>query len=189
MSRRNKSLLLGSVLGGLAVFIWGTISWMVLPWHMPTLKSFSDQQAVTAALQANAPVTGIYLLPNHAPAGASPEAQQRQDAQMQQQWRDGPRAFVAYVQTGTNSMWPAMIKGLLFNIVAALVLTLLILRSGVTGFTAKTLFIAFIAVFAGLASYVPMWNWWGFAGDYTLVSLADLVVSWIIGGAVIAKLT
>lgn len=189
MTRRNKSLLLGSLLGGLAVFVWGTISWMVIPWHMPTLKSFSDQQAVTAALQQNAPATGVYLLPNHAPSGASAEEQQRQDAQMERQWAQGPRAFVAYVQTGNESMLPQMLKGFAFNILAALVLTLLILRSGVTGFTAKLVFMTFIAIFAALVTYVPMWNWWGFAGDYTWVSIADLIVGWIIGGAVIAKVT
>lgn len=190
MTRRNKSLLLGSLLGGLAVFVWGAVSWMAIPWHMPTLKSFSDQQAVTAALQANAPATGVYLLPNRAPSSASAEEQKRQDAQMQRQWTQGPRAFVAYVQTGSgDSMLPQMLKGLAFNILAALVLTLLILRSGITGFTAKLVFMTFIAVFAALVTYVPMWNWWGFASDFTWVSMADLIVGWLIGSAVIAKVT
>lgn len=189
MTRRNKSLLFGSLGGGLAVFIWGTISWMVLSWHMPTLKSFSDQQAVTAALKENAPTTGVYLLPNHAASGASAEEQKRQDAAMEKQWADGPRAFVAYVQTGENSMLPQMAKGLVFNILAALILTLLVLRSGVTGFTAKLVFMTFIAIFAALITYVPMWNWWGFASDFTLVSIFDLIIGWIVGGAVIAKVT
>ena len=189
MTRRNKSLLLGSLLGGLAVFIWGVVSWMVIPRHMPTLKTFSDQQAMTAALQQNAPATGVYLLPNSAPSSASAEERQRQEAEMERQWAQGPRAFVAYVQTGSGSMLPQMLKGLAFNILAALVLTLLILRSGVTGFTAKLVFMTFIAIFAALVTYVPMWNWWGFASDFTLVSIADLVIGWIIGSAVIAKVT
>lgn len=189
MTRRNKSLLLGSLLGGLAVFVWGTISWTVIPWQMSTLKRFSDQEAVTAALKANAPTTGVYLLPNRAASGATVEEQKRQDAAMERQWGEGPRAFVAYIQTGAESTVPQMLKGLLFNILAALVLTLLILRSGVTGFTAKLVFMTFIAIFAALITYVPMWNWWGFASDYTLISMADLVVGWMIGGAVIAKVT
>ena len=188
MSRRNKSLLLGTVLGGLAVFIWGTISWTVLPWHMPTLKSFSNEQAVTEVLKGNAPATGVYVLPNPAAPAASPEEKKQQDAKAEKQWAEGPRALVAYAETGA-SMTPSMIKGLVFDMVAALLLTLLILRSGVTGFTAKTLFIAVIALFASIVTYVPMWNWWGFASDYTLVSMFDLIIGWIIGGAVIAKVT
>jgi len=27
----NKSLILGGLLGGLALFVWGSISWMLLP--------------------------------------------------------------------------------------------------------------------------------------------------------------
>lgn len=29
----QKSLILGGILGGLVLFIWGFISYMVLPWH------------------------------------------------------------------------------------------------------------------------------------------------------------
>ena len=36
-----KRLFWGTVLGGLVVFGWGAISWMVLPWHASTLRAFN----------------------------------------------------------------------------------------------------------------------------------------------------
>jgi len=59
-----KKLLLGTVLGGLIVFAWGAISWMVLPWHAATLQAFTNEAAVSKVIQANAPQPGVYFLPN-----------------------------------------------------------------------------------------------------------------------------
>ena len=57
-----KKLLAGTVLGGLTVFVWGTISWMALPWHHHTLKTFTNEAAVAQVVSQNAPSSGTYLL-------------------------------------------------------------------------------------------------------------------------------
>src|SRR3989442_1654297 len=59
-----KSLLLGGILGGLVLFAWGVVSWMLLPWHLATLEKFKDEAKVAQALTANATKSGVYLLPN-----------------------------------------------------------------------------------------------------------------------------
>ena len=43
------------ILGGLILFVWSMISWMVIPWHTKTLHSFTSETAITQSIQANAP--------------------------------------------------------------------------------------------------------------------------------------
>src|SRR2546428_13605020 len=70
-----KSLLLGGILGGLLLFAWGVVPWMLLPWHLATLEKFKDEAKVAQALTANATKSGVYLLPNvHKHEPGMPEA-------------------------------------------------------------------------------------------------------------------
>ena len=69
----GKTLLAG-VLGGMLVFAWGAVSWMVLPWHAQTLHPFQLEGAVQQSFDAHAPASGISLLPcaSHEKMPASP---------------------------------------------------------------------------------------------------------------------
>lgn len=42
-----KKPLIGIVLGALAMFIWGNISWMVLSWHEWNIKRLPEEQLIT----------------------------------------------------------------------------------------------------------------------------------------------
>src|SRR5438094_7933582 len=73
-----KSLSLGGLIGGLVLFAWGVVSWMLLPWHLATLEKFKDEANVAQALTANAPKSGVYLLPNvHKREAEMTEAKQK----------------------------------------------------------------------------------------------------------------
>ncbi len=50
-----KRLLAGTVLGGLVMFAWGAVSWMLLPWHQPALQSFANEEVVAAGARRRAP--------------------------------------------------------------------------------------------------------------------------------------
>jgi hypothetical protein len=41
----NK-LIVPSLIAALAVFIWGSISWMVLSWHNIDIKNFTDETEI-----------------------------------------------------------------------------------------------------------------------------------------------
>lgn len=58
----KKNLLL-SIVAGLVLFVWGFISWAVLPWHMMVANGFADEAAVSQVLKENAPQEGVYYLP------------------------------------------------------------------------------------------------------------------------------
>lgn len=39
-----KTLVKGGVLGGLTMFLWGTVSWAVLPWNRGNSRTFVDRE-------------------------------------------------------------------------------------------------------------------------------------------------
>jgi hypothetical protein len=53
---KARSIVLGAVLGGVTVFVWSAVSWMLLPWHESSMKSFADEAAVAQVILDNAPI-------------------------------------------------------------------------------------------------------------------------------------
>ncbi|MFN2383195.1 MAG: hypothetical protein ABR559_02915, partial [Gemmatimonadota bacterium] len=69
-----KRIMLAGLLGGLAVFVWGSVSWVVLPWHVATMHPIPDGEAVTEALAARVTEPGIYHFPGRAESGQEEDA-------------------------------------------------------------------------------------------------------------------
>jgi hypothetical protein len=186
-----KALIKGGVLGGLVVFIWGAISWMVLPWHLATLYKFKDEQAVTEILTANAPASGVFVLPNahrHEPGMSEEEMAAAEEAGLERMMK-GPFVFASVRLGSGQSMGTLMLNSLLIQILGALLVTWLVMKTGSLGYVSRVIFVTVFAVAAGVITHLPYWNWWDFSTGFTVVALADLVIGWFLAGLVIAKVT
>jgi hypothetical protein len=58
-----RSLVLGTILGGLTAFIWSSISWDVIGWHEKSMLSFQDEDEISAAIVSHTSQSGTYFLP------------------------------------------------------------------------------------------------------------------------------
>lgn len=185
----KKSLWLGGVLAGVTVFVWGFLSWVVLPVHESSLLKFKDEAAVTSAVAANAPAPGVYLLPNgHAGTeGMTAEQKQAQEAAAMKQWETGPSGFMVIRLGGTASMTPYIIVGLINQIVGGLLIAFLLSKTAGLGYWGKVGFTVVVGVAVGVLSLIPEWNWWGFSAAYVGAGFVDYVVGWFLGGLVLAK--
>ena len=74
-------------------------------------------------------------------------------------------------------------------VLGALLLTWLVLQIRAPGYGARVGFVVIAALAGGIICHLPNWNWWGFSTSYTAVTLADVVVTWLLAGLVIAKVT
>ena len=189
MARKNKSLILGGLLGGLALFVWGSISWMLLPWHLMTLEKFMDEATVAKALLANAGVSGVYLLPNphkHEP-GMSEEQKRAEEAEGMKRMVQGPFMFASVSLAGVGNMGHPLLITLLGNILSALLSTWMLLKTNGLRYLGRVGFVLLIALTAAIVGYLPDWTWWRFSTSFTAVSVADLLLGWFLAGLVIAK--
>ena len=182
-----------TVLGGLALFLWGMVSWMVLPGHQATLCKFSDERAVAKVLVENSCWPGLYILPNA--HGANDPIQklgaEEDKALMKrsyEQMEKGPFAFVAFKPNGAGPMKKQMLRGFLIQMLGAFLVTLLVARTAIENYFVRVTFIVTFAAAAGVVCHLPQWNWWGFPSNYTLMEFSDLIIGWFFAGLVIAKI-
>jgi len=187
----KKSLVLGGLLGGLALFVWGSISWMVLPWHMMTLEKFKDEATVAQALSANAVVSGVYLLPNphKYDPGMTEEQKKAEEAEGVKRMIQGPSMFAAVSLSGAGNMGHPLLITLLGNILSALLATWMLLKTNGLRYLGRVGFVMLITLTTAIVAYLPDWTWWRFSTSFTAVGVADLLIGWFLAGLVIAKVT
>ncbi len=182
-----KPILLGGLLGGLLLFIWGAFSWMLLPWHTNTLKKFSNEDVVAVTLNAYAPEPGVYYLPN-ASGAAGTEEKSVVTEEARPAMAEGPIVF-ATIQARAADMGGQMARGLVTHIMAAMLVCWIVLQAGQVSFARRFGLVLVFSVAASLVGLVPGWIWLGFSTDYTLVGIADMLISWALAGLVIAWAT
>lgn len=185
-----KPLVLGGLLGGLVLFVWGMISWMALPWHLMTLEKFKDEVAVAQTLSANVSGSGVYILPNpHRQDPSLTEAQRKAaEEDSMKRMMEGPFMFASVNPRGGGSMGTMMGIGLATQILAALMATWLLMQTTGLTFWRRVGFLVTLGLLAGVIVELSHWNWWDFSTAYTAVGLGDLLIGWFLAGLVIAKL-
>ena len=165
-----SSLIKGGVLGGLIVFLWGSISWMALPWHHRMLQHFTHEPSVQAALLANAPRSGVYIFP-----------------QAHGQGLKSPFGFIVLKREGMTPMNFGILREAAIEIFSAFLITGLLLTASIKRYGTRVLFVLMVALTAGVLCHGPEWNWWGFPPSFILLDFTDLLIGWGLAGLVMAK--
>ena len=183
-----KSLVLGAILGGLTAFVWSFISWDLLPWHEKQLRSFQNEDEVSAVIAAHAPESGNYLLPTGpSQEGMSPDQKKAAQEIRMQKMQKGPLVFAAVHREGFGSFPRVLLTQLLCQMFAALLLTWMLLQTSGLSYARRVAFLAIAGLAASVIADLPNWNWWGYSAAYTFVYLIDYTLTWLLAGLVIAK--
>ena len=182
-----KSLALGTILGGLVAFLWTSLSWEVIGWHERTMTSFLNEDEVSAVVASHAPKDGTYLLPaGPVTEGMSSDQKKAVEASVMEKMQKGP-IVVAAVRHNFGSFGRAMGIQVLGLMVAAFLLTWMLLQTRDLSYLGRVLFVAVGGLAASVIVDIPNWNWWGFSTSYTTVNLIDSTLTWLLAGLVIAK--
>jgi hypothetical protein len=182
-----KSLVLGTILGGLVAFVWSSISWEVLPWHEKPILSFQNDEEVSAMIRTHTVKSGVYILPGSSMEGMTSEQKKAAQAALMEKMQKGPVMFAAIRRDGFGSYTQGLVIQLLSLMAAAFLLTWLALQTSGLSYGKRVLFLAVVGLAAGVITELPYWNWWGFSGMYTTVMIADATLTWLFAGLVIAK--
>lgn len=184
-----RSLVLGTILGGLVAFLWSSVSWEVIGWHEKTLVTFQNEDDVSAAIASHITQSGTYLLPA-GPSQAGMTSEQKKAAQevLTQKMQKGPVMLASIRRDGFGSFTRGLVTQVLIQMAGALLLTWLLLQtaSGLS-YMRRVAFLAVAGLAASVIADLPNWNWWGVSGAYTAVNLADYTITWLLAGLVIAK--
>lgn len=111
----NK-LIIGSLVGGLILFIWQFLSWAALNLHGDSTQYTAKQDTIMQLLNTELE-PGYYFLPS-VPKGTSPEEQQ---AKMKES-EGKPWAQIYYHESMDTNMTMNMVRGFIVDVVIALLI-------------------------------------------------------------------
>lgn len=162
---RGKYLLYGTLAAGISLFVWQAISNVAIPWHQATIKPFTNNAAVVDAIRANTSGNGMYIAPQGITAAVS---------------------FTPDMADKTQAMAPNMVKQLVIDLVAALLLCILVARIGVERKRDTAFMLVLGALAVEIIKELADWNWYGFSASYAIVNVIDFAIQFALAGIVIA---
>ena len=184
------TLFWGALAGGAIAWIWGAISWMVLPWHHASFLAFADERQIEKAILEAAPRSGVYGLPAPPRYDSSMDRTAREavDRAAQQRMIDGPIVTAVVQRNGFGSVPLAMARAFIIYMLSSLVLTWLLINSSQSSYWDRVIFVATIGLAAGLICRLPDWNWHGYSTAYALVNVIDHTAGALLVGLALAKI-
>jgi hypothetical protein len=184
-----KKLVVGAVLGGLAMFVWSAISHMALPLGEAGLRSApSDREpALVDAMRGALSERAIYFVPGM-------DMSRKPSAEEQKAWQAriaaGPTALVVYNPGAGQSLAvrPLLVE-LGFDVLACLVAAwVLAFVPASAGYWRRVLVVAAFGLFASFAIDGSYWNWYSFPTAYFAAQVVDGVVGAFVAGLVLARI-
>jgi hypothetical protein len=172
-----KKILLAGVLGGVALFMWGGLSHMVLGLGDTGIQALPQQDMVMGALKASTSQSGFYFFPNM-------DANRNLPADKV----GGAYGIVIYHPLGASAaMGGHLVNEFVLNVVLALLAAyLLSLATSLSGYAARVGFVAVLGLTVTLMTHVEFWNWYGFPMNYTVANIFDNIIGFLIVGLVAA---
>lgn len=180
-----KKPILAALLGGLVVFVWGTISHLVLPLGQAGVSVIrpESEPVVLATMKASMPERALYIFPGMKPSGATDEDRRL----WQERHKAGPAGIVAMnpKPTGNFGTWLGMEYA--GNALAALMASLVMLRVPVElGLLRRAGLVSLFGLFETFDIDLSQWNWYGFPTPYLTAQAIDHTIGWFLGGLAIA---
>jgi hypothetical protein len=183
-----KRLALGTLLGGIVLFVWSAIAWIVIPWPGDPLRTFTNEDAVAQAIAASAPRSGNYLLPNEpkrTPGMTDKQYKAAGQAAMDRMTR-GPMIFAAVRLEPMGSTTRPLIIQFLMQLLLALMAGFLLLQTGRLSYQGRVFFLTVVGVIIFVGGHVDEWNWWSFSNAYMLMQFGAIVIGWLLASLVMA---
>lgn len=178
------------LVGGLILFVWGAVSWTILPWQRGQMKAFSDEGDVRSAIVDNAKGgSGLYVLPNlHKYAGNSEDM-----AEAKAKMAQGPFVVASVCLEGrTPGMVGPSVMSLILKIVAACLVTWLLFKTQHQAypldFHKSVKFVTVVGVVIAILATIPYGIWFAFPAHFVIGSIIEIVFGWFFAGLAISKL-
>lgn len=184
--------MLAALLGGIAMFVYGAISHMVLQIGDTGIKSAPDDAKLQSCISDAVDEDGFYFFPGLDEKKLMTLPKEEQDAAMADwmaRYEQGPIGIVIYHAHGVPPMSPEQL-GTQFatDLVTALLASVLLgfAAAKISGYPGRVLFVTLLGVFPVFSILAPWWNWYRFPTEFMVGAVGDSVLTALAGGLVIA---
>ena len=182
-----KKTIIGGVVGGIVLWVWGFLAWVILPLHTPAMRNIMNEDAVIGSMRSALDVKSVYVFP------AMPADRSNQEAMdaWTQKYRRGPTGMIIYDPAGSDPMMPAqMIVGLVIFILSAFLASWFLSRStaAASSYLTRVIYCGMLGIFVSFIAHLSAWNWMGYPLDFTTGMMIDTVIGWLLAGLGIAAI-
>ena len=182
-----KRLITGGIVGGIALFMWGFVSWVVLTWHFDTVRHDSGVMTVVEDIEDHLQETGVYYFP--------PMTTMRPDETEMEAYtelhKNSPSGMIFYNAEHLNPTSPSrLFVGFLADAGAALFATLLLIVAlpSLPKYWGRVVYVAALGVFAIFAIRMVDGVFFNLPIRWTMNMILDTAISWMLAGLVLAAI-
>jgi hypothetical protein len=178
-------ILLGGLVGGLAMFAWGAVAHMALPIGDMGIRSLPREDMILPAMKFAINERGFYMFPGM----EALDGREMSEAAMKEwetKYQQGPRGILIFDPTGGQPMSAAQLGAeFASNVLAALLLAIILARVP-AGRAGRMLLGGAMGIFAWASIDVSYWNWYRFPGAFTRAQSIEQGVGGLVTGLAIA---
>jgi hypothetical protein len=178
-------VLLGGLVGGIVVFIWGAVSHMATPIGEMGIRQIANEDKVVGAMKGSIHEPGFYFFPGMENMRNPSDAERTAwEAKIKQ----GPTGVLVIHPEGGETMSPKQLSTEFASNVVAALLAAIVLTQVRAGYFGRVLVVALMGIFGFVSICVSYWNWYGFPTDFTIGAALDESIGWILGGLALAAI-
>ena len=182
-----KRLITGGIVGGITLFMWGFVSWVVLTWHFDTVRHDSSVMAVVEDIEDNLQETGVYYFPPMTPMRPD-ETEMEAYTELH---KNSPSGMIFYNAEHLDPMSPPrLFVGFLVDVGAALFATLLLIVAlpSLPKYWGRVVYVAALGVFAIFAIRMVDGVFFNLPIRWTVNQTLDTAISWMLAGLVLSAI-
>jgi hypothetical protein len=173
-------VLLGGLLGGIVMFVWGFLFWAASPLPKMSLLELPHEAAVMRALDEAIPASGTYMFPSMTEANHDT---------VKARYAAGPVGMILIRKGGVDMEDPmTFVKGLLHFMACATIAggILSTVVGSLRSYGSRALFVFRLGLFAGVAIEFAKAIWFYAPTDFIFLNCAYHFTGWGLAGLAIA---
>ncbi len=188
-----KRIVIAGVAGAVVLFIWSSISWMLIPWHL--MNKLPGEEGIRQTLKLTQAERGVYWIPGEdlsidrsALTGAEVDAMKEAKKQAE---KEGPTALVVYDPDGSSPLGiMTFITGFILDFLVASVAAVLLTLAApaLPGLHGRVIFVVLLGVYTAIGTHLMNWNWMNYPMRFSLEMAADTLLASVLLGVTLGVL-
>ncbi len=186
-----KKILIASLVGGIILFAWHSLSWMIMPTHLDTFHYTPAQDSILKVLKNSGITSGAYLMPAADSRNATAfDANYRKKCEEMMNTNVGkPMATIFYKDAMPTMSGTQFFYGFLFELIAVFCACLLLSLAyqSNASFLMRWWMVMLFAVIYVMQAPMPGHNWMNEPWHYTTGFIYDAFIGWGLAGLWLAS--
>jgi hypothetical protein len=178
-------VLLGGIVGGIIIFVWGAIAHMALPLGEAGMVQLPNEDKLAATLKEAIREPGLYIFPYMDRSKMGSEAEQNA---LHEKIKQGPTGLLVIQPNGDEGISPKRLLIELGSNIASALLAAIVLTQVRSGYLGRVLVVTLMGLFAFASINISYWNWYHFPAEFTIAAAIEETVGGLLAGLAMAAI-